>query len=132
MDAVHAWKSWRVSNAGELLSLDRDAVWSPGVPFRATCGRDPVLFSACSEPPGIKCICGVHAWKHESKARASTPPGAVFGIVSLWGHVVEHEHGFRAEFAYPYDITVPPTAADNTQLLSQMLRRTYIVDVTCE
>ncbi len=26
---------------------------------------------------------------------------AVAGTVGLWGRIVEHEHGFRAEFGYP-------------------------------
>ena len=26
---------------------------------------------------------------------------AVLGRVALWGRVIEHEHGYRARFAYP-------------------------------
>ncbi len=33
---------------------------------------------------------------------------AVCGSVSLWGDVVEHEWGYRAEFAYPKELWVPP------------------------
>ena len=32
---------------------------------------------------------------------------ALYGRISLWGRVVEHEQGFRAEFGYPSQIVVP-------------------------
>jgi hypothetical protein len=33
--------------------------------------------------------------------------GSIYGEVSLWGSVVEHEAGFRAEFAYPQALYLP-------------------------
>lgn len=31
---------------------------------------------------------------------------AVVGTVALWGRVLEHEHGFRAEWGYPQRLTL--------------------------
>ncbi len=48
------------------------------------------------------------------------------GRVSLWGRVLEREHGFRAQYAYPYDVVL--LGADET--IARQLRRLYAVDVT--
>lgn len=34
----------------------------------------------------------------------------VTGQVALWGRVVEHEYGYRAEYAYPYTLFLPPAS----------------------
>jgi hypothetical protein len=47
------------------------------------------------------------------------------GRVSLWGRVVENTNGWRAQFAYPYDLLV--YGAD--EQLAADLRRRYGVDV---
>jgi hypothetical protein len=45
-----------------------------------------------------------------------------FGIVGLWGSVVEHEHGWRASRAYPRKICIPlehsPSPEELTRLTS--------------
>ena len=33
----------------------------------------------------------------------------VVGKVALWGKVIEAEHGWRAELAYPTEIWIPPS-----------------------
>ena len=43
-----------------------------------------------------------HRW-----SRAAALATLVWGEVSLWGTVIEHEHGYRAQYAYPRRITVP-------------------------
>ena len=48
------------------------------------------------------------------------------GRVSLWGRILEREHGFRAQFAYPYDLFL--IGADDE--IASGLRRRYAVDVT--
>ena len=47
------------------------------------------------------------------------------GLVSLWGRVVENVDGWRAEFAYPYDLTL----VGGDDALARDLRRRYLVDV---
>ena len=39
--------------------------------------------------------------------RAWKPIHRVLGRVSLWGKVVEYDHGWRAEFAYPAELFIP-------------------------
>ncbi len=50
--------------------------------------------------PGPDCLCGLHATTDEARLRRTRSPG-VLGTVALWGRIVEHEHGYRAEVGYP-------------------------------
>lgn len=46
------------------------------------------------------CTCGIHAYSKSVPLEPSAKPYAA-GEVYLWGKVIVHEHGFRAQFAYP-------------------------------
>jgi hypothetical protein len=46
------------------------------------------------------CTCGLYAVEEPELLRAARDP-AVIGTVDMWGRVMEHERGYRAEFAYP-------------------------------
>lgn len=50
--------------------------------------------------------------------------GWAFGRVSLWGRVAEHETGWRAEQAYPYELTVYGPSE-----VARTIRNLYGVDV---
>ncbi len=50
--------------------------------------------------PARGCSCGLYAVKDPLSLREARDP-AVLGSVDLWGRIVEHERGFRGEFAYP-------------------------------
>jgi hypothetical protein len=50
--------------------------------------------------PNVDCSCGLHATRDVDLLRRTKSP-SVLGRVALWGRVVEHQHGFRAQFAYP-------------------------------
>ena len=66
--------------------------------------------------PDEGCRCGIYAAATAAQAAASVTDPArlrddivhhVIGRVSLWGTVVECEHGWRAERAYPASLVVP-------------------------
>jgi hypothetical protein len=48
------------------------------------------------------------------------------GRVSLWGRVIENIDGFRAQYAYPYDLEL----VGGDEQLAGALRARYAVDVT--
>jgi peptidoglycan/xylan/chitin deacetylase (PgdA/CDA1 family) len=48
------------------------------------------------------------------------------GSVSLWGRILERERGYRAQYAYPYELFL--LNADD--VIAQALRRLYAVDVS--
>ncbi len=97
--AWRAWMLWYRRRAAEPVLL-RPIVgstrpWPPAEPARATCVR-PKLHRA----PFPHCTCGLYATRSEELLRRTRNP-AVVGTVALWGRVIEHELGYRAEYAYP-------------------------------
>ncbi len=99
IDAVTAWRGWSlVEEDGQirLSSLTRAESWMPRAPHAASCskGRRPT--------PQRRCRCGVYATTTpEALGGLRSLPGGVVGEVSLWGRVIEHGHGYRAEIGYP-------------------------------
>ena len=63
------------------------------------------------EPPQTDCTCGVYAAKNIEHLRQLGYEGrGIRGEVHLWGTVVEHERGWRAQFAYPKSLVLQPDA----------------------
>jgi hypothetical protein len=105
---IVGYRVWQWDAAG-LRSLN-DEPWSPGRRIVAGCraasrgsiGARAEATHDLHEAPQADCTCGVYASKSLEHLR--TTGYARYGIhgeVSLWGTVVEHEHGWRAQFAYP-------------------------------
>ena len=91
--------------------------WHSGQPLAARCrvysagtivGRAEAAHDA-HDAPQANCTCGVYASRSFEHLRTT---GYVrYGIhreVNLWGTVVEHELGWRAQFAYPKTLFLPP------------------------
>jgi hypothetical protein len=101
IEPITAWRTWtlRGSRHGTevwLLPLAGDGKpWPAASPARASCTRH-----RSHRVPELGCTCGLHAMREPDPLRRARGP-AVLGTVSLWGRVIEHVHGFRAEYAYP-------------------------------
>jgi hypothetical protein len=96
---------WRWDAAG-LRSLNGKP-WSPRQPLAAKCGAGNA--HDAHEPPHFDCTCGVYAAKNIEHLRQLGYEGRrIRGEVHLWGAVVEHELGWRAQFAYPKTLFLPP------------------------
>jgi len=71
----------------------------------AACGSISGLSKATHNPaelPSFSCTCGVYAAKTiEHLRQCGYRKFGVHGEVFLWGTVIEHERGWRAQFAYP-------------------------------
>jgi hypothetical protein len=119
-DVVTGWRAWVVTATGEglrLASVLHEVVWPAGRPVIAECRRheDPFADVVPLHPvPSALCSCGFHAARDVadalSYARGRDEPGTVcrvLGEVTLWGHVVETECGWRASHAYPARLYVP-------------------------
>jgi hypothetical protein len=117
---VTGWRAWVVTETPsglKLASVLHDLVWPPGRAVVAECRRDDDPFAAAiaAHPvPGAICNCGFHAARDPvdalSYARGRDGPGTVcriLGEVTLWGHVVETQSGWRASHAYPARLYVP-------------------------
>ncbi len=100
-EPIIAWRAWALS-AGRDWTRPRlrpvigsPRPWPPLEPARAACRRlrpHPI--------PDAACTCGLHAVMEPDALRWTRDP-VVVGTVALWGRVVEHERGYRAEFGYP-------------------------------
>jgi hypothetical protein len=125
------WRLWRVrlrGGAHELVSWSHGEAWPARERLEARCDR---LLGRCGEAPRLRHSCGIYAVRTREAAEAllrglpRLPGPFAIGRVSLWGRVIENVGGWRAQFAYPYELQlIGADAAD-----AQDLRRRYAVDV---
>jgi hypothetical protein len=112
-EPILGWRLWRLRRNEEgalrLTPTTPRAAWEPGVAIHARCSgahtRLYMVFNPELEPthrsPMPGCTCGVHAMKDVRRITNGRTRGAVVGRVAMWGRVIEHSKGWRAEFAYP-------------------------------
>lgn len=108
---IKGYRLWRVvGDALFSLSTVGDpylVYWQPGRPHTAICG-----LGQGHRPPHPSCTCGIYASRTAERVAMDlvahlrtqgVPVQSAFAIgpVKLWGRVCEHEHGWRAEYAYP-------------------------------
>ena len=111
---VVGYRVWRW-NATGLKSLNGEP-WLPGRPLAAECqaaarGTRVKAVHGSHELPHPNCTCGVYAAKNLKHLRLFGYEGrGIHGEVYLWGTVVEHRLRWRAQFAYPKSLFLPPDA----------------------
>jgi hypothetical protein len=93
---IIGYRRWKLCG-GTLTSLNGYA-WTPGRALVAKC-RTHIA-------PQLKCSCGIYACKPDSPMGTMSKFASLHGEVSLWGTVVEHEDGWRAERAYPRTLVI--------------------------
>jgi len=100
-DPIVAWRGWSLTGRSDGSKLRIGAVtgrkdtWPPLRATRATCKRGR------SHPaPHLGCRCGLYA-THNTELLRRTKTPAVIGTIAMWGRVIEHENGYRAQLAYP-------------------------------
>jgi hypothetical protein len=116
---VTGWRAWVLTETAAGLRLGsvlHELMWPHGQPVVAECRRheDPFADALGPHPvPGAGCNCGFHAARDPadalSYARGRDEPGTVcriLGEVTLWGHVLQTEGGWRASHAYPQRLYV--------------------------
>jgi hypothetical protein len=102
-EPVIGFRIWRVYAAGDLHSGFGRERWAPGAGFTAHCK----VWLDDQAVPHWECFCGVHAFRdprHLKSWRGGAPRRGgtrVTGAVALWGRIIEHELGFRAQYARP-------------------------------
>jgi hypothetical protein len=82
---VVGWRWWRLYRLDMLHSVSTNVPWPP--------------FSVVRETRPLNSGYGLMAFKSRALAEAGQAYGSVLGTVELWGNVVEHEFGYRAEYA---------------------------------
>jgi hypothetical protein len=100
-EPIIAWRTWQLSGRRDGSNLRLRPVagharpWAPQKPTEAVC-----RLARMHVAPNVDCTCGLHATHDPDPLRRTKSP-AVLGRVALWGRIVEHELGFRAQFGYP-------------------------------
>ena len=108
------WRAWRLKSSF-LRSVYREDLWLPG---KEVTGKPDNRNE------------GVHAWKSMPlclEYGITQSSVIVVGRVKLWGIVIEHEHGYRAEHvkitAFDYVLAEDPNYPEEAML--QKLRQRY-------
>ncbi len=133
LEYLTAWRTWRVwmsQDVPSLYSVSSPEAWTPCEAMQARCGylemNPPAC--ACDSCPGDDTHCGIHAYNQQgfrSNLVGGTRPRLVqqhltdiIGRVALWGTVIEHEEGFRGQYAYPLSLSNGHCAMCRTGLRS--------------
>jgi hypothetical protein len=107
-EPVVGHRIWGWDGAG-LISLNGE-YWVPRQAIKAICKTSNRAGTPVREhqAPQLYCFCGVYATKTKEPLHAFTGFHRISGEVYLWGTVVEHSSGWRAQFAYPKSLTLLP------------------------
>lgn len=149
LQAYRCWHVYWQDDLPVLRSVYNTTLWPTDGPLRATCQKGPVsltawlhnLFSrhvktATHPAPTWDCQCGIYGLSHLDGDELETSPQTrprgpdrgvtVLGAVLLWGRVIQHKHGYRAEYARPLKLlSAPPRfpAYDAVKLLDAVAQR---------
>jgi hypothetical protein len=102
LEPALGWRAWRMERRDDglrLISLTRNDAWPAQRAMDARCD-----LAAHDLAPGLECSCGLYAaLEPEDLAQAGVGAynASVVGPVEMWGRVIEHEFGARAQHAYP-------------------------------
>lgn len=112
IEPVLGWRAWRlrrIEGGLRIVPTTPRSAWEPRVAIHATCSgshtREYMVYNpelaATHRSPEPGCTCGIHAIKDPGRLARAGRSAAVVGRVAMWGRVIEHTKGYRAEFAYP-------------------------------
>lgn len=127
-EPLRGWRVWHVRE-GRLLSWSQSGEWPAERRMEARCRR--LLRRVCDAAPATGHTCGIYAVRTREAAEKllhelpPLPGPVAVGQVSLWGRVVENVGGWRAQYAYPYELFL--LRGDDATVRS--LRSRYAVDV---
>lgn len=104
IEPVIGWRAWALAQTADGQPELRPIIysgetWPAREVARATC---PPHARTGHRAPEADCTCGLYAVDGLDRLPAVTGRDVtVIGSVALWGTMVEHDSGFRAELGYP-------------------------------
>lgn len=154
-EPIEAWRVWQVVHTDQLMlnkemlgrlaerydrgenpfvGLLSPALHSVGVQHRwqkTETARCTQTHDPRHESPAVACSCGIWGLKDEEYlCRALANYGScAYGRVQMWGRIVEHDHGYRAQYAKPFSITL--VGADATPETAAAIELEYGCEVVC-
>jgi hypothetical protein len=122
--AITGWRAWSILRlAGEtrLKAISWNALWPAKEKMVARCinnlavpDQNGIARQILQEEdwrkqsPAADCCCGLWAFPDAetlmAMLRESYCGVAVVGTVDLWGRVIEHSNGYRAQYGYPKEL----------------------------
>jgi hypothetical protein len=113
LSPITGYRVWQWDRAG-LRSLNGET-WRPGEPLEARCRfsefghwRRNGANLRPHDAPHLKCTCGIYAIKSlEHLRRPGYQRSLIYGQVLLWETIVEHQRGWRSQYAYPQTFLLP-------------------------
>jgi hypothetical protein len=138
-EPILAWRSWRLHIDPEahavrpqLESCVYGEPWPEREAFAAYC--------PAHELPDPSCGCGIYAVTTREAAldwagwaQSALPHPIALGRVQLWGRVLPHSSGYRAQLAYPYELAVlvsDTVTVPDARRLERLLQAAYLVDIS--
>jgi hypothetical protein len=101
VEPVLAWRTWKLTGRRDGTGLRLRPVAGHARAWPVMRATEAVCrLGRMHAAPNVDCTCGVHG-THEPDVLRRTKSPAVLGRVALWGRVIEHDLGFRAQFGYP-------------------------------
>ena len=115
-----------------LANLGNDTIYVPREKIEAHCEQYSTIGALVpqkdhseQQAPHLTCMCGIYAYKEKptvlreinNSCSGFIPRKAmtelirmrlVYGEINLWGKVIEHEDGYRAQFGYPKRLWCTP------------------------
>ena len=119
---IRGFRGWELGFDGTafLLISSHETKWTPKEPQKAKCMR---FYSEKHESPDVRCTCGLYGVREARNCQ-----GSLLGAVEMWGRYVEHEVGWRSQFAYP--VALSAVRCQTCKQVSSFSKTKYSVSVT--
>ena len=135
-EPIVGWRQWNFMYPHFLANLRKDTIYVPREKIEARCEQED---HSEQQAPHLTCTCGIYAYKEKPRllgeirityGRPMAPPVSglrlVYGEINLWGKVIEHEDGYRAQFGYPKRLWCTPAIEPLAGWIG------YVYGVPCE
>ena len=111
-EPIVGWRQWNFMYPHFLANVGNDTIYVPREKIEARCEQYSTIGTLVlrkdhnEQAPHLTCMCGIYAYKEKPRLLReirNINPGLriVYGEINLWGKVIEHEDGYRAQFGYP-------------------------------
>lgn len=138
VEPIVGYRAWRIENDVLCSTTYRHNIWLPGKTLKAKCSYDSTennkrctLQHSLHHPPHKGGLCGFYAYNEPEwniiKLKVGGCYSLALGEVELWGKIIEHEVGYRGQYARVKRV-IKMAQADGTNLFQQISERYNIYD----
>ena len=137
-EPIVGWRQWNFMYPHFLANLGNDTIYVPREKIEARCEQYSTSGTLVlrkdhreQQAPHLTCICGIYAYKEKPRLLREirniySGLRLVYGEINLWGKVIEHEDGYRAQFGYPKRLWCTPAIEPLAGWIG------YVYGVPCE